>query len=141
MSTPIENKTRFGGPRDGNILEFYSREFKPEPSPFEMFRQHVSQWFFASRMLRAFEATALSNEPAEQDLSSHQIACAALITFGAFASNFAKHHKEEIDLGKVGLKVEDIEAETRLLRDNFKMFHDDTMSQEEAEKVLREAFP
>jgi len=140
MSNSIE-KTRFDGPRGGNILEFYSREFKPEPSPFEMFRQHVSQWFFASRMLRAFEATALAHKPSEQDLSSHQIACAALITFGAFASSFAKNHKDEVELEKVGLKVDDIEAETRLLRDNFKMFHDDTMSQEEAEKVLKEAFP
>ena len=92
-------------------------------------------------MLRAFEATALAHKPSEQDLSSHQIACAALITFGAFASSFAKNHKDEVELEKVGLKVDDIEAETRLLRDNFKMFHDDTMSQEEAEKVLKEAFP
>src|SRR6266699_673059 len=96
MTETTENKTRFGGLRGGNILEFYSREFKPEPSPFEMFRQHVSQWFFASRMLRAFEATALSNKPSEQDLSSHEIACAALITFGAFASSLPNTIKRKL---------------------------------------------
>ena len=49
-------------------------------------------------------------------------------------------NKSETSLSAVGLSVECIEAETRLLRDNFKMFHDITMSRSEADAVLKEAF-
>ena len=67
--------------------------------------------------------------------------CAALITFGEFASNFVRAGKSpEADLSVVGLTVDSIEAETRLLRNNFKMFHDNLMSSDEAEKILSEAF-
>ncbi len=65
--------------------------------------------------------------------------CSALITFGEFASNFARN-EEEMNLNSVGLSVENIEAETRLLRDNFRMFHDDTMSCDEAEEIMGEVF-
>jgi hypothetical protein len=64
--------------------------------------------------------------------------CSALITFGEFASIFAR--KSDVDLKSVGLSIKGIEAETRLLRDNFQMFHDDTMSMEEAENILAAAF-
>lgn len=140
MSTATESKTRFGGLRGGNILAFYAQEFKPEPSPFEIFRQHVSQWFFAAKVLRVFESFVLVNKPSEDDMASHRMVCSALITFGEFATQFAKINQEKIDLKSVGLSVENIEAETRLLRDNFKMFHDNTMSIDDAEKVLSEAF-
>ena len=66
--------------------------------------------------------------------------CSALITFGEFASNFARQLKQAVNLEIVGLSVECIEAETRLLRNNFKMFHDDTMTLGEAESVLKKAF-
>ena len=144
MSSPTqeasERATRFGGHRGGNILEFYTQEFRPEPAPAEIFRQHVIQWFFAAKHLRFFEANRLSDQPTPEDLASHRMVCSALITFGEFASNFARQSKREVDLGAVGLSVECIEAETRLLRNNFKMFHDDTMTLPEAENLLREAF-
>src|SRR5439155_1419681 len=140
MNAATESKTRFGGLRGGNILEFYTREFKPEPSPFEIFRQHVSQWFFAAKILRVFEGLVLADKPTDDDMSSHRMVCSALITFGEFATQFAKIDQDKIDLKAVGLSVENIEAETRLLRDNFKMFHDNTMSTQDAEKVLKEAF-
>jgi hypothetical protein len=105
-----------------------------------MFRQHIIQWFFAAKHLRFFEVNRLSDKPSAADLASHRVVCSALITFGEFASNFARQQKQVADLGVVGLSVECIEAETRLLRNNFKMFHDNTMSLQEAEAVLTEAF-
>jgi hypothetical protein len=136
MSQVIESLA----PRGGNILDFYTEEFRPEPSPVEDFRQQVIQWFFAVKHLRYFEANKLTINPAPEDLASHGMVCSALITFGEFAGNFAREFKEQVNLAALGLTVECIEAETRLLRDNFKMFHDHTMSYAEADDVLKEAF-
>jgi len=66
--------------------------------------------------------------------------CSALITFGEFATNFSKEQGKALDLESVGISVDSIAAETRLLRDNFRMFHDNTISDEQAEGVLKEAF-
>jgi hypothetical protein len=126
--------------RGGNILEFYTDEFSPEPLPVESFRQQVIQWFFAAKHLRYFEANKLTDKPAPEDLASHRMVCSALITFGEFASNFARKRTEQVDLATVGLSVECIEAETRLLRNNFKMFHDHAISYAEADGLLKEAF-
>lgn len=131
---------RYGGPRGGNILEFYTEEFRPQPSTAELFRQHVIQWFFAAKHLRMFEAVRLSEKPGAEDLASHRMVCSALITFGEFASNYIRKNPKEVDLAAVGLSVDCIEAETRMLRDNFKMFHDNTITHAEAETVLKEAF-
>jgi hypothetical protein len=133
-------KMRYGGHRGGNILEFYTEEFRPEASSIEIFRQHVIQWFFAVKHLRRFETSKLSDSPSPEDLSSHRMVCSALITFGEFASNYARSQNTQLNLAAVGLSVECIEAETRMLRDNFKMFHDNTMSMSEAEAVLKKAF-
>lgn len=138
--TVSERAVRFGGPRGGNILEFYTEEFRAEASPIEVFRQHLIQWFFAAKHLRFFEVSRLTDKPAPDDLSSHRMVCSALITFGEFATNFARKSNSQLDLAAFGLSIESIEAETRLLRNNFKMFHDDTITAEEAESVLKEAF-
>jgi hypothetical protein len=135
-----ETKARFGGHRGGNILEFYTEEFRPEASSAEIFRQHVIQWFFAVKHLRFFETNRLTDNPSPEDLASHRMVCSALITFGEFAGNFARRCKAEVNLAGVGLSIESIEAETRLLRNNFKMFHDNTISYAEADAVLKEAF-
>lgn len=137
-ATATATATSFGSHRGGNILEFYTEEFKAEPSPVEMFRQHVIQWFFAAKTLRFFEAYKLTDKPSNEDLASHRMVCSALITFGEFASHFSRQSK--LDLAAVGLSVDSIEAETRLLRYNFKMFHDNTISPSEADNVLKEAF-
>jgi hypothetical protein len=126
--------------RGGNILEFYTEEFRPAPSPVEAFRQQIIQWFFAAKHLRYFEVNNLTGNPAPEDLASHRTVCSALITFGEFAANFARKCQAQADLATVGLSVECIEAETRLLRNNFKMFHDLTLSYAEADDVLKEAF-
>jgi hypothetical protein len=126
--------------RGGSILGFYTEEFRPLPLPAEAFRQQVIQWFFAAKHLRYFEANQLTDNPAPEDLASHGMVCSALIAFGEFAGNFARKGKEQVNLAAVGLSVECIEAETRLLRNNFKMFHDQTMTYAEADDLLKEAF-
>lgn len=140
MSTMTKSKSVMGGRRGGNILEFYTEEFKAQPSPIGLFKQHIIQWFFAAKTLRVFEARVLSNKPSEDDLASHRMVCSALITYGEFASNFLRQNPNDADLSAVGTSLENIESETRLLRDNFRMFHDNTISDAEAEAVLKEAF-
>jgi hypothetical protein len=127
-------------PRGGNVLEFYAEEFRPEALPVEAFRQKVIEWFFAARHLRYFEVNKLTANPAPEDLANHESVCSALIAFGEFAGKFARECQEQANLAASGLSVECIEAETRLLRDNFKMFHDPGISYAEADDVLKEAF-
>jgi hypothetical protein len=140
MSQVAERPAGLGGHRGGNMLEFYTEEFRPEPAPMEIFRQRVIQWFFAAKHMRFFEANQLTDKPAPEDLASHRKVCLALIAFGEFAGNVARKGRSQDDLAAVGLSVECIEAETRLLRNNFKMFHDQTISYAEADAVLKEAF-
>ena len=135
-----EPMPRLEGYRRGNILEFYAEEFRPEPAPVELFRQHLIQWFFAAKHLRYFEVIRLTDKPMPEDLASHRMVCSALISFGEFAASFCKQFKGQVDLPSVGLSVECIESETRLLQNNLRMFHDHTMSRSEADAVLREAF-
>jgi hypothetical protein len=136
MSQVIEHLAR----RGGNLIEFYAEEFRPEPSSVENFRQQVIQWFFAAKHLRYFEANRLTENPSPEDLTSHKTVCYALISFGEFASNFARRSKAQVNLAPLGLTIECIEAETRLLQDNFKMFHDLALSYSEADDLLKEAF-
>jgi hypothetical protein len=140
MSQVIETQSPLGGRRNGNIIEFYSAEFGPEPTSVEVFRQRVVQWFFAAKHLRFFEASQLTEKAAPEDLATHRLACSTLITFGEFAGSFARKSEAQVNLANVGLSVESIEAETRLLRNNFKMFHDQTISYTEADAMLKEAF-
>ena len=140
MSQVAESQAGLGEHRGGNILEFYTEEFRPEPSPIENFRQQVVEWFFAAKHMRFFEANQLTDKPAQEDLATHRTVCSALITFGDFASDFARKSRSQVELAVVGLSVECIEAETRLLRNNLKMFHDLTITDAEAEAVLKEAF-
>lgn len=130
-----------GGHRRGNILQLFPREFKPEPTADAMFRQHVAQWFLATKMLRYWESELLNNGSAgEKDLAMHRLACSTLITFGEFASMFAREHEGSLNLQAINVKVVDIEAETRLLRGNFKMYHDPGMTDDQAEDILSNAF-
>src|SRR6266487_1132324 len=89
-----ESKTVLGEePSRGNILEFYTEEFKPQASPGALFKQHVIEWFFAAKHLRRFEAMRLCDKQTQEDLASHRLICSALITFGEFATNFIKSDK------------------------------------------------
>lgn len=62
----------------------------------------------------------------------------SLIAHGEWAQMQTK--REKIDLSLIGVTLEDIAAETRILRDTFRSAFDNTFSTAEAETVLKEAF-
>jgi hypothetical protein len=70
-------------------------------------------------------------------LRAHRVVIADLIADGEILAWQAR--QAEAGISQVGFTVEDIEAETRLLRDNFRMFHE-PMPAAEAERILEVAF-
>src|SRR6267378_1897199 len=91
------------------------------------------RWFEHCRMLRDFENKHLLTKPSQDELRVHRIVIADLIADGEI---FAWQGRQSaIDFSAVGFRVEDIEAETRLLRDNARMFHE-PMVVAEAERVV-----
>jgi hypothetical protein len=95
------------------------------------------RWFEHCRMLRDFENERLLGNHNPEDLGAHRVVISDLIADGELLAWQAR--QEEVDLSAAGFKVEDIEAETRLLHDNFVMFHR-RMPAAEAEQVLEVAF-
>ncbi|PWU09786.1 MAG: hypothetical protein C5B50_26675 [Verrucomicrobia bacterium] len=97
----------------------------------------AARWFEHCRILRQFENDRLLANAAGEDLRAHRVIIADLIADGEILSWEAR--QSGADLSKAGFTVQDIEAETRLLRDNFKMFHE-PMPAHESELILKEAF-
>lgn len=95
------------------------------------------RWFEHCRLLRDFENEHLLSNPRLEDLRAHRVVITDLIADGEVLAWQAR--QGGVDLSSVGFKVEDIEAETRLLRDNFRMFQE-PMPAEQAEQVLEAAF-
>jgi hypothetical protein len=95
------------------------------------------RWFEHCRMLRDFENKHLLSRPSAEDLHAHRVVLADLIADGEILAWQARQSR--VDLGPAGITIEDIEAETRLLRDNFRMFHE-PMPVVEAERILEAAF-
>lgn len=91
------------------------------------------RWFEHCRVLRDFESKHLLVNPRPEDLRAHRVVIADLIADGEIIAWQAR--QSEIDLSAVEFTVADIEAETRLLRDNFRMFHE-PMPAAVAERVL-----
>src|SRR5436190_12577142 len=90
------------------------------------------RWFERCRMLRDFENKHLLTDAAEADLQAHRVVITDLIADGEILAWQAR--QSGTDFRSVGFKIEDIEAETRLLRDNFRMFHE-PMPAGEAERI------
>jgi hypothetical protein len=88
-------------------------------------------------MLRDFENKHLLTKPKGDDLRVHRVVIADLIANGEILAWQAR--QSGIDFSAVGFRVEDIEAETRLLRDNARLFHE-PMPASEAERVLEDVF-
>jgi len=95
------------------------------------------RWFEHCRSLRDFEDKHLLNSPREDDLRAHRVVIADLIADGEILA--WQSRQTGADLSSVGFKIEDIEAETRLLRDSARMFHE-PMPLTEAERVLEGVF-
>jgi hypothetical protein len=97
----------------------------------------ATRWFEHCRMLREFENQFLLTNAGKDNLHAHRVVIADLIADGEILAWQARQSKT--DFRTVGFSVEDIEAETRLLRDNFRMFHE-AMPAAEAERILEAAF-
>lgn len=95
------------------------------------------RWFEYCRMLRDFESKHLLVNPSAENLRAHRVVIADLIADGEIIAWQAR--QSATDLSAAGFTVADIEAETRLLRDNFRMFHE-PMPTTEAEQILEAAF-
>ena len=95
------------------------------------------RWFERCRLLRGFENKHLLENPAANDLRAHRVVITDLIADGEILAWQAR--ESAIDLAPVGFAVEDIEAETRLLRDNARMFHE-PMAASDAERILEAVF-
>ena len=87
-------------------------------------------------MLRDFE-NKLQAQPSDEDLRAHRVVIADLIADGEILAWQAR--QTGTDFSAVAFKVEDIEAETRLLRDSARMFHE-PLPTDEAERILEAAF-
>lgn len=94
-------------------------------------------WFHACRVLRRLEGELLKDNAPADALRKHRIVISDLIADGEILSFTAREKGE--DFRAVGFTVEDVEAETRLLRDSYRMFHA-PMEPEEAGKTLEAAF-
>ncbi|MBI4326449.1 MAG: hypothetical protein HY674_14465 [Chloroflexi bacterium] len=95
------------------------------------------RWFEHCRMLRDFENKHLLANPGADNLHAHRVIITDLIADGEILAWQAR--QSSADLRLVGFAVEDIEAETRLLRDNFRMIHE-PMPAAEAERILEAVF-
>ncbi|MBI4662003.1 MAG: hypothetical protein HY735_24540 [Verrucomicrobia bacterium] len=95
------------------------------------------RWFERCRMLRDFESKHLLVNAGADNLRAHRVVITDLIADGEL---LAWHAREcSADFSPVGFTGADIEAETRLLRENFRMFHE-SMPAAEAERILEAAF-
>src|SRR5438132_12161903 len=80
------------------------------------------RWFEHCQRLRDFENKHLLTNPSKEDLRAHRVVISDLIADGEILAWQAR--EASADLSPVGFKIEDIEAETRVLRDNARMFHE-----------------
>lgn len=104
--------------------------FSPELQAAEELRRQIAQWFYAAQQCR-IELTFQRNDESRLFLSS-------LISWGEWAQVQVK--KMGIDLASIGIKPEDLEAETRLLRDTSRSAFENCLSEKEADDILKEVF-
>jgi hypothetical protein len=109
--------------------------FSPEMQAEEQFRREVAQWFFAAVQCRV-NIVQLDDAPESQDLNRRFLA--SLIGWGEWAEQQARNMN--IDLSPIGVTVDDVAAETRILRMTHRSAFENVFSTEEAEAVLKEVF-
>jgi hypothetical protein len=98
----------------------------------EEFRRTASQWFYAAH--QCCGNIALSPEHA--DLLRKLLS--SLISWGEWAGQ--ELASRNIDLAPIGVKLEDLQAETRILRDTYRSAFENSLSDAEAEAILKKAF-
>ena len=97
----------------------------------------TTRWFDDCLRLRDFETRHLLANPAIENLRAHRVVITDLIADGEILAWQASQN--ESDLTAAGFTAADVEAETRLLRDNFRMFHE-PMPAADAERILEVVF-
>jgi len=110
-------------------------EFKTEFRQEESFRRHVAEWLYASREARIHSPAA--NAPAEIR-QSHRAFLASIIAFGEWAQLQVARHN--IDLSPIGISLDVVASETRILRDTSASLYDNCLTPAEAESILKEVF-
>ncbi len=118
-------------------LAYMLRETRRERLAESSLLAEAVRWFEHCRMLRYFENEHLLGQPNEESRRAHRVVVSDLIADGELLAWQARC--ERVDFSTAGFKVEDIEAETRLLRDSFALFHE-PMPADEAEQILESAF-
>lgn len=109
--------------------------FTPELQQAEAFRRQVAQWFYAAQDSRVVLALTDSSAVDQQHLRG---LFSSLIAWGEWAQTQIR--AERIDLSPIGVSLQDVSAETRILRDTFRSAFDNCLSQDEAADVLKEVF-
>jgi len=95
------------------------------------------RWFEQCRVLRDFENKHLLVNPDADNLAAHRVVIADLIADGEILAWQARQSAADLSAG--GFAIADIETETRLLRDNYRLFHE-PMPEAEAERILEAVF-
>ena len=117
------------------VSAFRLTGYQLEAQTHEAFRLKLAQWFGEANQCRI--DLALTEGPAaNRDLQRGMLT--SLIAYGEWAQ--LQTRREKIDLSPIGVKLEDIAAETRILRDTYRSAFDNALSSAEADAVLKEVF-
>jgi hypothetical protein len=98
----------------------------------EAFRRTIIQWFYAAHQC----CGSIALYPEHADL--HRPLITSLISWGEWAGQELAGRR--IDLTPIGVKLEDVQAETRILRDTYCSAFENSLSEAEAEAILKKAF-
>ncbi|HZM05815.1 MAG TPA: hypothetical protein VFC44_22675 [Candidatus Saccharimonadales bacterium] len=99
--------------------------------------QQTEQWFdWMDRLLDIHRSSFLFREPTPTQLAEHKTALALAIRHSLFCNTFiADPDFNEPDL------VSRLQVRVRQLQDAYDTFHDNTLSDAQAEQILKQAFP
>jgi hypothetical protein len=109
--------------------------FAPQMHAEEQFRRDVAQWFFAAIQCRV---SIVQDEDKGPAMEMNRRFLSTLIGWGEWAEQQAKD--KGIDLSPIGVTVNDVGAETRILRMTYRSAFENVLSDNEAEDVLKEVF-
>jgi len=109
--------------------------YQPEIQTTEAFRLKLAQWFGEANQCR-IDLSLSEGQAVHKDLQRGMLT--SLIAYGEWAQ--MRTRKEKIDLSPIGVTLEDVAAETRILRDTYRSAFENALSTAEAESVLKEVF-
>lgn len=118
----------------GTLLEWTQRSRSPEGKLAGV----AAKWFEICRYFRLAENKLLAErQPNLEARAQHRVVISDLIAEGELLAYTARQEGE--DFNAVGFTVEDVEAETRRLRESYTAIHE-PMDRDEANQILEAAF-